>query len=414
MDGCADRTHIVRGTGEGLMARVCMIVFNDYVSDARVQREAEALVERGDSVDCICLCREHITSLHGVQLFSLSGTKYRGASRLYLVFHYIQFFCYAFLKVAIEHLRSPYDVVQAHTMPDFLIFAAFVPKLLGAKVVLDMHDLMPEIYMTKYGASPSSWMVRFITWMERRCVSFANRAIAVHKPHLEALAGHGNDRNKFSILLNVPDDRIFKRHAPPPRQDDGTFRLIYHGTLPTRAGLDIAIRAVSRARKEIPHLHFLIIGSGDTRETLAQLAADLDLTKCVEFVPTVPVEKLPALISQSDVGIVPYTADAFTRYVLPTKLLEYAAIGIPAISSRLSTVEAYFDSSMVAFFEPGDDVALAGQILRMYRDPALRQALATSADRFTELYNWPEQRKVYYQLVDLLAPGRPVLVNAKG
>jgi glycosyltransferase involved in cell wall biosynthesis len=107
-------------------------------------------------------------------------------------------------------------------------------------------------------------------------------------------------------------------------------------------------------------------------------------------------------------------ADAFTRYVLPTKLLEYAAIGIPTISSRLSTVEAYFDSSMVAFFEPGDEVQLAETILRMHRDPVLRQALAAGAGQFTEVYNWLEHRKVYYQLVDSLAPGRPVLVNAKG
>jgi glycosyltransferase involved in cell wall biosynthesis len=412
MDRCTNCTNTICGIGEGLMARLCMVVFNDYVSDARVRREAEALVERGDSVDCICLCREHMTSLHGVRLFHLSGTKYRGASRLHLVFRYIQFFCYAFLKIAIEHLRSPYDVVQAHTMPDFLIFTALIPKLLGARLVLDMHDLMPEVYMAKYGAGPRNWVVRFITWMELRSVSFAHRAIAVHKPHLDALAEHGNDPDRFSILLNVPDHRIFKRPAPPPQ--DGKFRLIYHGTLPKRAGLDVAIRAVAHARKEIPNLHFLIIGSGDTRETLAQLVADLDLAGCVEFMPNVPVEKLPALISRSDVGIVPYTADAFTRYVLPTKLLEYAAIGIPAISSRLCTVEAYFDSSMVTFFEPGNDVELAGEILRMYRDPALRQALAARAGRFTELYNWPEQRKVYYQLVDLLVPGRSFLVNAKG
>jgi glycosyltransferase involved in cell wall biosynthesis len=390
-----------------------MVVFNDYVWDPRVRREAEALVERGDSVNCICLSREHIINLHGVQLFYLSGTKYRGASRLPLVFQYIRFFCYAFFKVAIEHLRSPYDVVQVHTMPDFLIFTALIPKLLGAKVVLDVHDLMPELYMAKYGAGPRSWMVRFITWMELRSVSFANRAIAVHKPHLDALAEHGNDPDKFSILLNVPDHRIFKRHGRPPQQG-GKFRLIYHGTLPRRAGLDVAIRAVAHARKEIPNLHFLIIGSGDAREKLVRLVTDLDLTGCVEFMPAMRVEELPALISQTDLGIVPYMADAFTRYVLPTKLLEYAAVGIPAICSRLSTVEAYFDSSMVAFFEPGDEVELAGEIVRMHRNPALRQALAARAGRFTELYNWPEQRKVYYQLVDSLAPSRPVLANAKG
>src|SRR5262249_41393682 len=129
MDGYTNRTYSVCRNQGGLMARVCMVLFNDYVSDARAQREAEALVQRGDSVDCICLCRQQLNSLHAVQLFHLSGTKYRGASRLQLLFRYVQFFCYAFFKLALEHLRFPYDVVQVHTMPDFLIFTALIPKL---------------------------------------------------------------------------------------------------------------------------------------------------------------------------------------------------------------------------------------------------------------------------------------------
>jgi glycosyltransferase involved in cell wall biosynthesis len=393
------------------MARVCMVVFNNYVSDPRVRREAEALIERGDTVDCICLCPENITKLNGVRLFYVSGSRYKGANPFRLIAGYILFFLYAFFKVSIQHLRAPYDVVQAHTMPDFLIFTALVPKMLGAKLVLDMHDLMPEVYVAKFGPGSSKLMLRLIYWVERLSVNFADKAIAVHKPHLDILVKHGNPRAKFSIVLNVPDHRIFTRR-PRTESNDGKFRLIYHGTIPKRAGLEMTLRALARARKSIPNLHFEIIGSGEGVDAMLRLAKELKLEDCVELTETVRVEKLPAMIVQADVGIVPYTADAFTQYVLPTKLLEYAALGVPAIVSRLPTVEAYFDSDMVAYFEPGNEIELAEQIVRLYRNPQLAAELAVNATRFTEENNWPQQREIYYRLVDSLLPVRPFCVNA--
>jgi glycosyltransferase involved in cell wall biosynthesis len=392
------------------MARICMVVFNGYVSDSRVRREAEALVERGDSVDCICLSPRKTTHLAGVRLFSLASAKYYGANRLFLLMRYVQFFCYAFVKLSIEHLRNPYDIVQAHTMPDFLIFTAVIPKLLGAKLVLDMHDLMPELYVAKYGRSRSKWLVAFIKWMEKRSVAFADRAIAVHKPHLDVIVEHGNPRAKFSLLLNVPDDRIFTRRTrPKPREKE--FRLLYHGTIPKRAGLDVALRAVARARREVPNLRFQILGRGECANDLRALANELNLTDCVEWTGGVPVEKLPAIINRADVGVVPYTADAFTRYVLPTKLMEYVATGLPAIVSRLPSVEAYFDPEMVAYFEPGNDAELAAQIVKLYRNPELAERYASNAERFTEIYNWPQQKQVYFRLVDSLVPSQRFAVK---
>jgi|SRR5262245_25273064 len=387
------------------MARVCMVVFNGYVSDSRVRREAEALVERGDSVDCICLSPKNIPHLAGVRLFSFGRAKYYGTNRILLVIRYVQFFLYAFTKLSIEHLRNPYDIVQAHTMPDFLIFTAIVPKLFGAKLVLDMHDLMPELYVAKYGSSRSKWLVAFIKWMERRSVAFADRAIAVHKPHLDVIVEHGNPRAKFSLLLNVADNRIFSRRSRPKHRDK-EFRLLYHGTLPKRAGLDVALRAVARARNEVPNIRFEILGRGECANVLRTLVKDLNLTDCVEWSAGVPVEKLPAIIDRADIGVVPYSANAFTRYVLPTKLMEYVATGLPTIVSRLPSVEAYFDPEMVAYFEPGNDAELAAQIVRLYRNPELAERYASNAERFTETYNWPRQKQVYFQLVDSLVPSQ--------
>lgn len=393
------------------MARVCMVLFNDYVMDPRVRREAEALIERGDSVDCVCLSEKGINELNGVRLFFLSGAKYRGTNSLMLFVRYIQFFCYAFFKISYEHLRKPYDIVQAHTMPDFLMFTALVPKILGAKLVLDIHDLMPELYVSKYGSSRSTWMFAFFRWIEKRSVAFADRAIAVHRPHLDVLVEHGNPRAKFSVLLNVPDHRVFTRQARiKPRGDD--FILLYHGTIPRRAGLHVALRALVRVREEIPNVRFRILGRGESMEELRVLAAQLNVSDIVDWIPTVPIEELPAIIKEADIGIVPYTADAFTRYVLPTKLLEYVAIGVPTVVSRLASVEAYFDSSMVAYFEPGNDVELAEQILNLYRNPELGARLASRAFDFTNTYNWAQQRQVYFGLIDSLLPARRFLVNA--
>jgi glycosyltransferase involved in cell wall biosynthesis len=397
------------------MARVCMVLFNNYVMDPRVRREAEALAERGDSVDCVCLCQGEVKELNGVRLFYLTAIKYRGNSLLFLLLQYIQFFCYAFIKISIEHLRNPYQIVQAHTMPDFLIFVGLVPKLFGAKLVLDIHDLMPELYVSKWGSDRNTWIIAAITWIERRSVAFADRTIAVSKPHLDALVSHGNPREKFSIVLNVPDDRIFtnRKRVNTAR---GRFTLFYHGTVPKRAGLDVALRALARVREEIPGVRMKIRGHGECVEELRAFTAELGLAEIVEWLPVVPIDQLPSVFAEVDVGVVPYTADAFTRYVLPTKLLEYAATGVPALVTRLPAVQTYFDSSMVSYFESGNDVDLAEQILNLYRNPDRRKQMAMRALHFTEKYNWPQQRQVYFGLIDSLVSDRRVLVkaNSKG
>src|SRR6185369_11328565 len=140
--------------------------------------------------------------------------------------------------------KKRYDIIHVHTMPDFLVFAALIPKLFGAKVILDVHDLMPELYICKFGKA-DGLIVRFITWIEKRSIAFAHRAIAVSIPHRNALVEHGNPLEKFSVIMNVPDPRIFSEGCTSQREANGRFRLIYHGTVARRHGLEIALRAVA-------------------------------------------------------------------------------------------------------------------------------------------------------------------------
>jgi glycosyltransferase involved in cell wall biosynthesis len=394
------------------MAKVCMIAYTFYPRDPRVRREAEALASRGDAVDFICLREAGVASRRdydGVHLYPLSAGRYQGDSALGYMAKYASFFVRSFVLVSWLFFKKRYDLVQVHTMPDFLVFAALVPKLFGAKVILDVHDLMPELYMCKFQCGPRHFIIRLLTWLERCSIGFAHQAIAVHAPHRDALVAHGNEKQEFAILLNVPDPRIF--HRDGGTRSDGKFRLIYHGTVARRHGLEVALKAVEAVKERIPNLEFVVIGSGDDLPRIKHKAVEMGLGGCVRFLGTMPVEELPNQLRQADVGLVPILYDAFTRYMLPLKLLEYVGMGIPCIVSETETIRAYFDGEMVRLTKPGDDRELANHILELYEQPEQRARLVAKASAFNAAYNWPQQMQHYFNVVDSLLQIRRPLVS---
>jgi len=393
------------------MAKICMIAYTFYQSDPRVRREAEALASRGDSVDFICVedpKRRSEEQLMGVRLYPLKVSRYQGGSTLRYLFIYLSFLIRSAALVTRLHFKRRYDVVHVHTMPDFLVFAALIPKLFGAKVILDVHDLMPELYICKFGKA-DGLIVRFITWIEKRSIAFAHRAIAVSIPHRNALVEHGNPLEKFSVIMNVPDPRIFSEGCTSQREPNGRFRLIYHGTVARRHGLEIALRAVALVRKEIPELEFLVIGHGDDMERIQKLAPELGLADRVRFQGRVPVDELPASIRGADLGVIPLIYDEFTRYMLPLKLLEYVHLGIPAIVTRTETIQTYFDDSMVRFVSSGSIEEVAAAIRELYHRTDKRTELAENATSFNRRYNWNAQKQELFNMVDSLLGEQPEL-----
>ena len=208
-----------------MSARVLMIAFTDYPGDTRVRREAEALVAAGSTVDIICPWTPSIgdrESLDGVRMHPTGRLEQKGgelSAAAYIV-RDVGFVVRAMIAARRLHRRNRYDVVQVHTMPDYLVAAATFPKLMGAKVLLDVHDLVPELYAAKFGVDEKSPTIRFMAFVERLCVRFADHALAVHKPHLDALVRHGNPEEKFTIVMNVPDPRFFARRSAAPAPSD--------------------------------------------------------------------------------------------------------------------------------------------------------------------------------------------------
>lgn len=385
------------------MTTILMAAYTNYRRDPRVRREAEALVEAGHRVVFLASRqrnepnREIVSGVEVIKIPTLGNSK---TSPLVYVLDYGLFFAWVFAHLLRRPLR--YRLVHINNMPDFLVFAASIPRLLGRPVIHDVHDLMPELYCEKFRLSEKHWMIELLRLQERWAGKFASAVVTVEERLRDILSERGIRRDKIHVLMNLPDERIFAPRAQQPSTD--SFTIVYHGTLARRLGLDVAIRAVSVARASVGALQFKIFGDGEERDRLVALRDELHLSDCVTFSDGfVPVEEVVALIRSADVGVVPLRVSSGTDIMLPTKLLEYVSIGIPCIVPRTGTICRYFDDQMVQFFEPDNADSLAAEITALYKNPSKRASLAHEARlRFGRAYTWSVHKKVYTDLVEQL------------
>lgn len=392
--------------------RHCMIVHAYYpLGETRVQREAEVLLEHGYEVDVICLRNKNQPvrdSFKGVGIYRLPVRRYKRGGLVVQLLEYMAFFLLVMFEVSWLRWRRGYATIQVHNLPDFLVFAAWVPRLFGARLILDLHDLMPEFYMGRFHQSPDSLAVRLVCLQERLSCRFAHHVITVSHHWRQMLIERGVPAEKISVVMNVADDDIFQRPSngsSPPQSDKG-LHLIYHGMVTYRYGLDLILQAMAQLCPELPGIHFTLVGDGHYMKTLMRLADELGLNDQVTLRwGFLPAEDLPTIILNADAGIVPYRNDPFTDGLVPTKLMEYAALGLPCIAARTTAIEAYFSGAMVEFFEPDDLDGLVRCIRLLYNNPERMVELRDGSQKFNEQYNWTKIGTEYVALVDRLNRG---------
>lgn len=384
-----------------------MIAYTHYESDPRVRREAEALAGRGDEVTVWCLERDGAAApdtLNGVKLERVAMPRYRGGQAVAYAASYARFFAVVSARITARHVAYPFDVVHVHTMPDFMIFGATIPRLAGAKLVLDMHDLMPELFALKFGLARQGFAARALRLVQRAATTLADYVICVHRNQYDLLLRAGVPARKLAIVMNAADPALFPpREQEPPSGPNDPIRVVYHGTVLHRYGVDLAVRAFASALREEPRLRMSLYGGGDFVEEVAALARELGLASPA-FEMTgrhQPLDEIARAIRGAHLGLVPNRDDQEDS-VLPTKLLEYIAVGIPAIASRTRTVQRFFDPSQVELVEVGDVEGMAKAIVRLARDPGRRKALAKAGRAWEEEYGWDVNKRALFRTIDAL------------
>jgi len=392
------------------MKSVCFLVQNHYDLDIRVRRKAEALVAAGYSVDAYALRaangpKEY--TLNGVNVYTVSLGKQRGSLARY-AFEYAAFFLWALMRVTVQMRRKRYAVVDVNTLPDFLIFAGVFARFMGAKLLLDMHEITPEFYMSKYGIAQDSWLVRLLTFVEKRSFKFADHVLTINEPIQDLLASRGLPHQKCTVIMNSADESNFAfQHSE--RTENGQFVMMYHGTLTKLYGLDIAIEAFATVHVEMPGAEFWILGGGPEAPALQKLARDRGLELKVKLVGLVRPSEIPSWLNRCDLGILPLRRDVFLEFASPNKLAEFIIMGKPVVISRLRAVQRYFSADALGLFEPNDPAALARQMVRLYSDRTLRERMVANAKLEYAPICWDVMKQRYLAVVQEMSAEIPVV-----
>ncbi len=376
---------------------VCMVAYTEYASDARVRREAETLAANGFQVRCLCLTTRNARDvapfgLDGVDVQQLPVPKYRGKNALAYIASYLHFLLLASSACLRLLAKGELNVVHVHNIPDFLVIAGLFPRLAGSKVILDVHDSMPETFATKFVGA--SILHKAACVEEKLSALVAHRVICVNHPQRDRLVSRGIAASKTFVSMNVPDPRIFTRSAASPLKTERSepCNLVYHGTMAKRLGVDLVIRASAHLQALVPHARLHLWGHGDDLGEFQRLAQDLRLNGGVSFQPAgFPLHELPERLSQMQIGVVGNRRTAAGDLMLPVKLLEYIGLDIPVVAPRLKAIEHYFRDDMVSYYEPDDVESMTNAIYRLYRDPDARTRQTARAHGFLDEYGWQRQ-----------------------
>ena len=380
--------------------RACIIRQCDQY-EPTVQSEAEALANAGFDVEVICISSADSPRrvvVNGVTIIRMP-VRLR-SSMVGKAIDYGLFFLFAAGRVSIQHIRRPYAVVQANSLPDFLVFAALVPKLLGCRVVAYMQEPTPELAATIPGRE---WMTSFLTRIEQWAIRFADHSVTVTDQLRRRYIERGAAADQVTVVLNCADPAILLANwSPAPIESKSGFVVVCHGTIADRYGQDTIIDAARTLRDEIPGLRVVITGRGLGTRDMVRAIESYELQDVVQFEGWVSKARLNDILHSADVGVVAQKASPYSHLVHTNKMIDYWIFGLPVIASRLHAVSQLYDDEVVEYFDPGNASDLAAAIRRLHMDPARRAKLARNG-KLAHLRNgWATQRVSYLNVFNSL------------
>ncbi len=382
-------------------ARVLILVENLSVPfDRRVWQESRALVEAGHEVVVICPMgskqdTEPEETIEGVRILRYPLEAATGGPAGY-VKEYGQAL-WRTLRLALRvRKEGPVDVVHACNPPDLLFLAGLPLKLRGAKFVFDHHDLVPELFLSRFEGS-SSLLYRVSKLFERVTFAFADGVISTNESYRRVAIERGKMKpDRVSVVRSAPDLSRFVRREPDPSLRRGKTHLAaYIGVMGPQDGVDYALRALAHLRHETGRedLQSIFMGTGDAFDDMVALSRTLGLEDCVEFTGRVPDEFVQRCLSSADVCLSPDPKNPLNDVSTMNKVVEYMSMGRPLVSFDL--VEARVSAGDAALYAPAnDETAFAELIAELLDDPVRRTRMGEiGRQRVEQDLSWAVSRQ---------------------
>jgi glycosyltransferase involved in cell wall biosynthesis len=372
------------------MARVAMLLENNpYPQDVRVRSEAESLAAAGHRVTVVAPRdpgqprRERIAGVR-VRRFRLPDTP---ASPIGFVLEYAIANAHLYFGGALELLRGA-DVLHLHNPPDTLFGIGFLARMLGRQVVFDHHDLAPELFEAKFGASAVSGVLRAF---ERLTFSASTLVISTNESYREIAMQRGSvPAERIAIVRNGPPAAAFDAVTEPRPGVLVDPHLLFLGSMESQDGVDSLVPLLQALadRYELPQARLTVVGEGSRRAPLTEIAAAAGLDGRVQFTGLVPHADVPALLATADICLDPAPRTELNERSTMIKIAEYLAAGRPAVSFPLLETRRTAGDAVAYADGSGDLDSFAAQVATLARDPARRAALAQRGRERAQSLGW--------------------------
>ena len=361
-------------------ARVLILVENLSVpSDRRVWQESLALQRAGYDVHVICPAgknrdRELYERREGVEIYRFPLRAASGGPISYIGEYGQAFWRIRRLARRLAGRRG-FDVVQACNPPDLLLLAVRPLKRRGARFIFDQHDLVPELYLSRF-ARRRDVVYRAFCALERWTFRLADVVLSTNDSYKQVAVERGGvAKDKVFIVRNAPDPSRFRPVAPDEALKGGRKHLLaYVGVIAPQDGVDYALRALALLHDRRRDWRAIFLGAGDALERMKHLAVQLGLDGDVEFEGWADDSRILSVLSTADVCLAPDPKSPLNDRSTMIKVIEYMAMGRAIVSFDLS--ESRITAADAALYAPAnEESAFADRIEELLDQPELRMRL---------------------------------------
>ncbi|MFE1750522.1 glycosyltransferase family 4 protein [Streptomyces anandii] len=385
-------------SGEGTGRRALVLVENLSVPfDRRVWQECTTLRDAGWEVHVICprgskRDTEPEAEIDGVRIHRYPLRAATGGPAGYLR----EYGTALWHTARLARRVGPVDVVHACNPPDLLFLPALWLKRRGARFVFDQHDLVPELYLSRFGRG-EDLLYRAVCALERMTYRAADVVLATNESYKDVAVRRGGRRPEdVFVVRSAPQTDRFQPVPPEPELKRGKPHLLcYLGVMGPQDGVDYALRALAKLRDELGRTdwHAVFVGAGDAFDAMVELSGRLGLGDQVQFTGRVPDADLVRYLSTADVCLSPDPRNPLNDVSTMNKVLEYMAMGRPIVSFDLK--EARVSAGDAAVYAPAnDEAAFAELVALLLDDPGRRARMGrTGQERITGRLSWHNSQK---------------------
>ena len=371
--------------------KICHLLYEEFPRDPRVRRYVNALNEQGMKCVVICSKKKHepyFENWNGNRVYRIPVSKKR-QSFLLTFFEYSLFASAASVLLAYLGIKYRFKIIHVHTLPDYLVFAALFNKLTGSKIILDLHEIFPELFIARRPRLENSFWVKLLKLGEKLSIKFSNRLITIHEPARDIFVSRNkNIENKIQVIMNSVDPAEFKSTVLTPTEN---FIIMYNGTIVKLLNLELIIKALALLRNNMPaedfdRIRFRLFGEGPVLNEMLSLAKETGLEDKVEYHGFVTPEVMHREVLEASVCILPPLKNIYSDLFYTIKLIEMVYINIPVIATRLNTYKKYYREESLFYFDSGNTKQLAERIKEVYYDPAIvKEKTQNAFDDYTKV-----------------------------